>query len=181
MGPDLRRGDANMPRSRVPMSDSCLQIGLRDLAARHARALPENLVALIEEGAEECRVLDAPAAWWALRSLHASSRSRGWLALRSRSRPTLPRPPHPTPTFVTIAKRPSCEAEYAGVNHKFLKNRSKISSGLGLDEQITLNCLTKFDFARTWFLRLASLVAGQQSTRLNTSARSNHRVSRANA
>jgi hypothetical protein len=32
----------------------------------------------------------------------------GYLALRSPRATTLPRPPHPIPTFVTIAKRPSC-------------------------------------------------------------------------
>ena len=34
------------------------------------------------------------------------SRSPKDLALRSRSRPTLPRPPHPIPTFVTMANAP---------------------------------------------------------------------------
>jgi len=38
--------------------------------------------------------------------LHASFRSRDWLALRPRSHPTLPRPSHPTPTFVTIREAP---------------------------------------------------------------------------
>jgi hypothetical protein len=34
-------------------------------------------------------------------------------ALRSLARPTLPRPPHPTPTFVTMANAPSLRGETA--------------------------------------------------------------------
>jgi hypothetical protein len=44
------------------------------------------------------------------------------------------RPPHPTPTFVTIAIRPSQRGGMAEGKHRFLKNRSEIFFGRGLDD-----------------------------------------------
>src|SRR6266700_8390033 len=46
---------------------------------------------------------------------------------------TLPRPPHPTPTFVTIASRPSSRGGMVRTNHTFLKNRSDLFLLRGLD------------------------------------------------
>jgi hypothetical protein len=80
---------------------------------------------------------------------------------------TSSRPPHPTPTFVTIASRPSSRGGMAEEKHRFLKNRSEIFFGLGLDDPITLNRLTKSDFTRTRFLRLESLVSEPASTKSN--------------
>jgi len=41
----------------------------------------------------------------------------------------------PHPTFVTTAKRPSDERGTAGVNHRLLKNGSKIVLQKGLDSR----------------------------------------------
>jgi hypothetical protein len=49
--------------------------------------------------------------------LREGSRSRDKPALRFRSAPTLPRPPHPTARFVTIATRPSSRVRRAESNH----------------------------------------------------------------
>ena len=45
----------------------------------------------------------------------------------------LPRPPHPVPTSVTTAKRPSCGTGCPGQDHVFLKNGSDIFLAEGLD------------------------------------------------
>ena len=67
------------------------------------------------------------------------------LALRSRSRPTLPRPPHLIPTCLTIRIRPLAGDETAG----FLpviwgKREEEYFLKTGLTGQITLNCLMNF-------------------------------------
>jgi hypothetical protein len=54
------------------------------------------------------------------------------------SRPTLPRPPHPIPTFVTIASRPSSRDGMARTNHIFLKNRRNLFLLRGLDRNSRL-------------------------------------------
>jgi hypothetical protein len=67
-------------------------------APRPARMLPEEVLA----GA------------FKRRSSARRSIAHGKPALRSRSRPTLPRPPHPIPTSVTIMIRPSVGDGTAG-------------------------------------------------------------------
>ncbi len=47
----------------------------------------------------------------------------------------------PLPTFMTIAKRPSCGGGIRGHNHIFLKNRSEIFLSRGLDERSQLESL----------------------------------------
>jgi len=48
-----------------------------------------------------------------LRAVIAHSHSSMEAALRHLSRPTLPRPPHPAPTFVTMANAPHEEQDTA--------------------------------------------------------------------
>ena len=55
-------------------------------------------------GCQDHTVLPYASASFVLRTSTAHGRS----ALQSQARPTLPRPPHPLPRFVTIAIRPSC-------------------------------------------------------------------------
>jgi hypothetical protein len=55
------------------------------------------------------------------------------LALRSPCAPTLPRPPHPVPTSVTIREAPLMRDGMARRNHVFLKNRSDLFFARGLD------------------------------------------------
>ena len=54
-------------------------------------------------------------------------------ALRSRARPTLPRPPHPAPTSVTIAIRPSRGTGCASLSADLPDGLSGIFSRKGLD------------------------------------------------
>jgi hypothetical protein len=54
----------------------------------------------------------------------------------------------PPPTFMTIAKRPSCGGRTGGANHTFLKNRSEIFLRAGLDTPSSLKGLGKLIFRR---------------------------------
>src|SRR6266700_1325568 len=49
----------------------------------------------------------------------------------------------PLPTFMTIAKRPSCGGGTGGANHIFLKNRSEIFGRGGLERRSSLKGLGK--------------------------------------
>jgi hypothetical protein len=69
----------------------------------------------------------------AVRLARCDDRSRVFTRPAHPFAPTLPRPPHPTPTFVTIASRPSYGVGCAGRNHIFLKNRSNLFFARGLD------------------------------------------------
>jgi hypothetical protein len=51
----------------------------------------------------------------------------------------------PPPTFMTIAKRPSCGGRTRGANHRFRKNRSEIFLREGLDRPSSLKGLGKLD------------------------------------
>jgi hypothetical protein len=54
----------------------------------------------------------------------------------------------PPPTFMTIAKCPSCGGRTGGANHTFLKNRSEIFLRAGLDTPSSLKGLGKLIFRR---------------------------------
>src|SRR5215475_12659848 len=58
------------------------------------------------------------------------------------------RPSHPNPTFVTIAKRPSCESGCVEIKHKFLKNGRRNLDEKDVDQPIGLKGLAKLVFRR---------------------------------
>src|SRR6266700_5810589 len=66
--------------------------------------------------------------------------------------PTLPRPPHPALHVRDDRDTPLCgRGGMARTNHTFLKNRSVLFCRDIATVESALNCLAKFDFARTRF------------------------------
>ena len=86
--------------------------------------------------------------------LHAVDRSQAArLALRSHRAPTLPRPPHPIPTFVTIAIRPSFRAGMARACRADLPDgESGIFFARGLDRK-SLICPSGGNAPLAWVAR----------------------------
>src|ERR1700730_554639 len=90
------------PRRRIRLVT--VAAGLMALAIRLDRSRHRQLGT--SNGCRDHTVLPYALAPFVLRAGIAHER----LALRHRCAPTLPRPPHPYPTFVTTRDRPSCRA-----------------------------------------------------------------------
>jgi hypothetical protein len=81
------------------------------------------------------------------------SRLRRFIAHRSCNPPcdftvrsTLPRPPHPVPTFLTIAKRPSCGTGWVGYRSDWADLEGKYFCKGGLDRANQLDPAWEFSF-----------------------------------
>jgi hypothetical protein len=71
------------------------------------------------------------------------------------TRPTLPRPPHPIPTFVTMANAPLSERDGDHKQVIWVKRETKYFCEQGWTGQIRLNRLDKLDFWRNGFCTFA--------------------------
>src|ERR1700754_1182833 len=83
--------------------------------------------------------------------LRALDRSQAFRqpALRSRSRPTLLRPPHPIPTFVTMANAPHGDETAGNMRVIWVKREAEYFYRWVWTAQINLKNLNKFAAART--------------------------------
>ena len=80
---------------------------------------------------DPCREGLAPSQEPCLSTAHGARTTRLHRPQQQRSSHAPSRPPHPTPTFVTIASRPSWQGGMARVNHIFLENGRYFFTGTG--------------------------------------------------